>query len=104
VTSGGSPYARFRRALDTGNLTIIRAAAAELPRVELQDALAVCMAIRDGEPETFERAALRWIARLCTERRAASFADVRAAAEAFERLAAQPDDARATLARLCNAA
>jgi hypothetical protein len=33
MTSQGSPYARFRRALKTRNLTIIRAAAAELPRI-----------------------------------------------------------------------
>jgi hypothetical protein len=39
VTSRGSAYARFRRALKTGNLTLIRNAAAELPRVDLGDAL-----------------------------------------------------------------
>jgi hypothetical protein len=33
VTSQGSAYARFRRALNSGNLTLIRNAAAELPRV-----------------------------------------------------------------------
>src|SRR5207237_682750 len=31
VTSSGSPYARFKRALLTGNLALVRAAAAELP-------------------------------------------------------------------------
>lgn len=78
----GSPYPRFQRALATGNLQLIRAAAAELPRVDLGDALSVCMAIRDAEPERFERAALRWLARYAVER-AASVAEVRAAAVAF---------------------
>lgn len=42
---------------------IIRAAAAELPRVDLGDAFAVCVAIREAEPDRFEHAALRWLAR-----------------------------------------
>jgi hypothetical protein len=65
----GSAYARFRRALKTENLTVIRNAAAELPRVDLGDALAVCVLIRQAEPERFQRAALRWLARFCVERR-----------------------------------
>jgi hypothetical protein len=63
----GSAYARFQRALRTGNLSLIRAAAVELPQVDLGDALAVCMAIRDAEPERFERTALRWLARYAVE-------------------------------------
>jgi hypothetical protein len=101
VTSQGSPYARFRRALATGNLTIIRAAAAELPRVDLGDALAVCMAIRDAEPLRFERAALRWLARFCAERPNATVAEVRAAAAAFEDMARDPVAALAVLQALC---
>jgi hypothetical protein len=37
--NAGSPYPRLQRALATGNLNLIRAAAAELPRVDLSDAL-----------------------------------------------------------------
>ena len=37
----GSSYARFKRAIDTGNLRLIRTAAAELPQVQLHDALAI---------------------------------------------------------------
>jgi hypothetical protein len=40
MASQGSPYGRFQRALKTGNLQIIRSAAAELPSVDLGDALA----------------------------------------------------------------
>jgi hypothetical protein len=101
VTSQGSPYPRFRRALVTGDMLLIRAAAAELAHVGLDDALHVCVAIRDAEPERFQRAALRWIARYCVERPAVTLAEVRAATEAFERMAQRPEDALATLQRLC---
>jgi hypothetical protein len=101
VTSQGSPYTRFRRALATGNLLLIRAAAAELPHVSLDDALIVCVAIRDAKPEQYERAALRWIARYCVERPVVTLAEVRAATEAFERMAQRPEDALETLQRLC---
>jgi hypothetical protein len=101
VTSQGSPYARFQRALATGNLLLIRAAAAELPRVDLGDALSICVAIRQAEPERFERAALRWIARFCVERRDASLADLRAAAWAFERMGSDSREAVETLRGLC---
>ena len=66
--SQGSAYARFQRALKTGNLTLIRYVAAELPCVDLGDALAVCVAIRQAEPDRYQRAALRWLARFCLER------------------------------------
>jgi hypothetical protein len=89
----------LRRALATGNLTIIRAAAAELPRIEKGDALAICMAIRAAEPENFERAALRWLGRYAVEK-AGSVTDALAAATAFEGMADRPDDALAPLARL----
>jgi hypothetical protein len=92
----GSSYSRFQRALATGNLNLIRAAAAELPRVDLDDALAVCMAIRDAEPERFERAALRWLARFAVER-AASVADVRTALDAFAAMLQRPEEALSTL-------
>lgn len=83
----------------TGNLQLIRAAAAELPRVDLGDALSVCMAIRDAEPERFERAALRWLARYAVEK-AASVAEVRAAADAFAVMVQRPEDALVSLQRL----
>ena len=97
----GSAYARFRRALKTGNMAIIRSAAVELPHVDLGDALAVCLTIREAEPHRFERAALRWLARFCVERREATLAEVQAAAWAFENIADEPA-ALDTLQRLCS--
>ncbi len=42
--------------------------AAELPKVQLADALALLLLARDLEPARFDRVASRWHARLCTER------------------------------------
>src|SRR5262245_49794685 len=69
VTSQGSPSARFQRALATGNPTIATAAAAELGRVPLEDALALVLIYRDAADRRFERAAVRWHGRLCLELR-----------------------------------
>lgn len=93
VTSSGSPYARLKRALATGNLTLVRAAAAELPQVDLGDALTVCVLLHDQEPERFERAALRWLARLSVERRDVTLEQVRHAADAFALMRERPEQA-----------
>jgi hypothetical protein len=77
-----------------------REAAGELPHVDLGDALAVCLTIREAEPQRFERAALRWLARFCVERREATLAEVQSAASAFENIADEPA-ALDTLQRLC---
>ena len=50
LTSDGNPYARFRRALETGNETLVVAAARELPQVSLDDALRICLVLRGGDP------------------------------------------------------
>jgi hypothetical protein len=63
----GSPYARFRRAVGTGNLLLVRAAAAELPQIGLDDALDVLELIGRVEPGRYGRAAARWVARAVLE-------------------------------------
>jgi hypothetical protein len=67
VTAQGSPYVRFRRALDRGNVTEALSAASELSHVGLHEALELCLLLRDKAPERFPRAALRWHGRLCRE-------------------------------------
>jgi hypothetical protein len=42
-------------ALGTGNLALIRTAAAELPQINLDDALRICLVIREREPASFDR-------------------------------------------------
>jgi hypothetical protein len=81
-------------------MAIIRSAAGELPHVDLVDALSVCVLIHRAEPDRFERAALRWLARFCVERRDATLAEVQRAAWAFGNIADEPA-ALETLQRLC---
>ena len=82
MSSQGRPYARFRRALETGNLTIAAAAARDLHTIGLKDALELCLLYRD-DPERCERAAARWIARLIAERPAINLAEIELAAAGF---------------------
>ena len=93
MTSQGSPYSRFKRCLATGNGALVRAAAAELPQLSLEDALAVCLVLRDSEPELFERAIVRWHALLCRRARGISAREAQLALAALQALggpAAQP--------------
>jgi hypothetical protein len=101
VTSSGASYDRFRRALQTQDLVLIRATAAELPQVRLDDALEVCVLLRDREPERYERAAVRWIARFCVEREQVSVEDVTHASTAFALMRTDPVRALTILQVLC---
>jgi hypothetical protein len=101
VSDAGSPYSRFRRALTTKNLTLIRAAAAELPQIGLDDALQVCVLLRDREPDRYERAAVRWIGRYCVERPDISLEDVDHARAAFTLMRRDPVAALQVLQGLC---
>jgi hypothetical protein len=67
VTSQGSAFMRFRRALDRGNVTEALSAAGELEHVGLAEALELCLLLREKDPERYPRAALRWHGRLCRE-------------------------------------
>jgi hypothetical protein len=67
MTSQGSAYARLRRALERGNALVAWAAAAELERVPLGDALALCLLLARTDAARYEKAAVRWHARLCRE-------------------------------------
>ena len=101
VTSQGSAYPRFRRALLTGNLTIIRAAAAELPYVELDDALRITAAMAAERDPSYQRAAIRWLARFALER-AETLEEIRQAAVALQALPHELTQARAALERLAH--
>ena len=85
VTSQGHAYARFRRALQTGNLQIVEAAAAELPAIHLDDALAILALLAEQGDDRFGRAAARWVGRLLIET-PADLRDARYALALVERL------------------
>ena len=97
MTSQGSAHTRLQRALATGNPLLVRAAAAELPRVGLEDALAICLVLLDSEPERYEPGAVRWAGRFLLERRCRSLQDAEAIAA---NLAALRHPRRAPLAAL----
>jgi hypothetical protein len=99
VSIKGSPYARFKRALDLGKLPLVYAAAAELPQLNLDDGLRVLVLMAEQDRARFDRAAVRWVARLGLERRL-GIADLRAALAACELLCSHPEEGRAVLARL----
>lgn len=101
VSSDGSPYSRFRRALKTGNEALVVAAALELPHVALDDALQICLVLRNGDPDRYERAAVRWLGRFALEGRRVSIEDVREAASALDELPERATEAMERLARLC---
>ncbi len=101
VTSEGSPYARFRRALETGNELLVLGAARELPQIALDDALRICLVLRDGDPGRYERAAVRWLGRFALEARAVTIGDLRTAAAALEELPTRTAEAMEQLQRLC---
>jgi hypothetical protein len=101
MTSDGSPYTRFRRALETGNETLVFAAARELPRIKLDDALRICLLLRDGDPDRYERAAVRWLGRFALEARAVTIDALRQAADALEALPERAGDAMERLQGLC---
>lgn len=101
VTSDGSAYGRFRRALEVGNELLVFAAARELPRVGLEDALRICLLIRDGDPERYERAAVRWLGRFALEAQGVTIEALRAAADALDALPERANEAMEQLQSLC---
>jgi hypothetical protein len=102
VSIKGSPYARFRAALKAGNLLLVRTAAAELPRVDLVDALAICVLMGAQQDERFDRAATKWLARLAIERPSIGLDDLRCGMHALDALPHNPGAARGELIALCS--
>src|SRR5437763_15572758 len=101
MTSDGSAYVRFKRALEIGNELLVVAAARELPRVALNDALRICLVLRDGDPDRYQRAAVRWLGRFALEARDVTIEDLRLAAEALDALTDRTADAMEQLQGLC---
>jgi hypothetical protein len=62
MTSQGSPYTRFRRAVNTGNLAIVEGALLDLPHIGIDDALEVVVLMAKAGDPRFQRAADRWAA------------------------------------------
>jgi hypothetical protein len=83
----GSAYARFRRALETDSASLATAAAYELPQLNLADALRLCLVYARSHRSRFERAIVRWHARLCLEAKGLDLATAQIALAAATGLA-----------------
>ena len=62
--SGRSAYAEFSRAIKHRHLAHAEAAARELSKISLNDALALCLLYAERAPEKYARSAARWHARM----------------------------------------
>jgi hypothetical protein len=91
MTSQGSAHGRFQRAIRRRQVVAAEMAAKEMGQLSLIDALTLvaCYA-RTGSPN-FDRAAVRWLARL-GEERDTSLRDIRLAANALEALQTKQHD------------
>jgi hypothetical protein len=68
MTSQGTAYGRFSRAVQRGNVLEAETAARELGNLTLADALSLCELLAARDPQRFERAARRWLQRFIEER------------------------------------
>ena len=67
MTAQGSAEARFWRGIATGRPTIAQSIAFELPRVQVEHALALVLLVRDVERERYASFAARFVAKLRAE-------------------------------------
>jgi hypothetical protein len=88
VTSEGSAHGWFQRAIEARNVIAAEAAARELGQLTLQDALLLVGLYADKDARRFERAAIRWHARLEQEARALRLAEAQVALAALAALVA----------------
>jgi hypothetical protein len=98
VPGKGHPHAHLQRAIERRHLLSAEAAARQLERVALADALALTLLILEQEPRRFSRAAARWHARFVLDTPRVGLGDSQLALAA---VAALPDGkAAAALAEL----
>jgi hypothetical protein len=105
VSDRGSPhipYARFRAALDAGDLPFILAHADRFT-LGLLDAVEVCRLVAVRDPGRLEAASVRWIRRFAAEAVEQQRGDYRLIVDAFDAMAFNPDLAAEQLAALCAA-
>jgi hypothetical protein len=68
-----SPHARFQRAVEAGGLLQAEAAAREIGRLDLDDALRLLLLLHRFRDPRYERAAVRFLGRVLTERQGLGF-------------------------------
>jgi hypothetical protein len=83
VTAQGSARTRFNRAVERRSVALAEDAAREMGRVSVREALALVVLYASVDDAKFERAAVRWLARLATERSDVTVQQLALAATAF---------------------
>jgi hypothetical protein len=98
----GSSHTWLLAAIRRGDLAGIRAAAAELGhQVNLGDALSILVVMAEQADRQYDRAGVRWLARLAYERPAVRLEDLRLGLTALEALPDNPTAAKEQLGDLC---
>lgn len=100
MTSQGSAYARFTRAIAARSLYQVETALRELRGVSLLDALDYLDLLAEQRPEKLEQAALRWHGRLELEAGVLTLAESQLALAALAALCGGQREAVAILRRL----
>lgn len=101
VGAAGSTHGAFQRAVERGNVLLALNLARELGTVSLEDALQLTALLARAGDNRYNAAAVRWVARLATEKQV-SLEDVTLAAAALCAMRAAPErvEAEATLLHL----
>lgn len=68
MSANSSPLPRFRRAIEVGSVLQAEAAARELGSLDLDDALRLLLLLHRERDERYERAAVRFLGRVLSER------------------------------------
>jgi hypothetical protein len=97
VASKGHAYARFQRALKAGNPMLALDAARELERINLEDALSLCLLLR-RDARRYQLAAARWLARYHAEVDSVTLTEIREVADLLAALPVFGAEAAAALA------
>ncbi|HSD01281.1 MAG TPA: hypothetical protein VLB81_02865 [Gaiellales bacterium] len=98
MTSQGHAYAQFQRALKAGNAFLAVEAARGLNHVTLEDALGLCLVMRQDRPR-YQRAAARWLARYHAEVESVTLTEIREVADLMAALPVHGAEPAAELAR-----
>ena len=95
------PAVRLQRALDAGSLLLAETAARECHRVEVEDALGICLLLASEHDARYERAAVRWVGQLLSKRPDTGFKSAHRLLRGMEGMrGTSPPLARADLALL----
>jgi hypothetical protein len=100
MTSQGSAYGRFTRAIKQRNLWAAEMSLRELRAVTLEDALSYLDLLAEQKPDKLERACVRWHGRLETEATFLTLAESQLALAALASLCVGERDAIPVLQRL----